>query len=241
MLKNLPPSPAIIEGPLPEAPGLIALNALYFKGLWSRPFVKDLTRLMPFQNAAGIKSQVAMMKARGEMSFRADGRFVAVDLPYRDKRFSMVLVTANDRPARAAEFAKIEGWLDGGGFADADVDLSLPRFTTQDGRDLLPALDDMGLGNGRKSPTAFQKLSPRPLEISTIAQQTFLRLDEEGSEAAAATATSMKLSSVQSDERIMVVDKPFVFALRDRSLGLILLSGYVGRPTTEVALSKKAR
>jgi serine protease inhibitor len=152
----------------------------------------------------------------------------------------MVVVTTRDKPARAREFARVTGWLGGEGFAESEGELALPRFSSSGSDELLGALDALGLRRGRVSPTALQGLSPVPQIITRVVQKTELRVDEAGTEAAAATAVTT-MRSMTVDYVKMVVDKPFVFALRDRSTGLILLSGYVGRPTAEVATAATAR
>jgi serine protease inhibitor len=96
--------PSLLDEP-PADPGLIAVNALYFKGLWSQPFDKKATALQAFTNAIGTKTNVAMMQGERRLPFRAEGRFVAVDIPYKNPRFSLVVVTTQDRPAQAKEFA----------------------------------------------------------------------------------------------------------------------------------------
>jgi serine protease inhibitor len=102
---------------------------------------------------------------------------------------------------------------------------------------MLAALDDMGLRQARASPMAFQRLAAKPLQISQVIQRTHLSIDEAGSEAAAATAVTTRVVSAGPDDRTMVVDKPFVIALRDRSTGLILLCGYIAQPVSQLIAS----
>jgi serpin B len=79
------------------------------------------------------------------------------------------------------------------------------------------------------SPMSFTPLMAVPQVLSRVVQKTYLRVDEEGTEAAATTAITMTRAGVPGRTVKVTVDKPFVFALRDRQSGLILLSGYVGR------------
>jgi serpin B len=103
---------------------------------------------------------------------------------------------------------------------------------------MLAALDEMGLREARASPTALRRLAARPLQISQVIQKTYLSIDEAGSEAAAATAVTTRVVSAGPDDRTMVVDKPFVFALRDRSTGMILLCGYIAEPVSQSVASR---
>jgi serpin B len=96
------------------------------------------------------------------------------------------------------------------------------------GAELLEALDAIGLKAGRSSPTAFAPLSAAPQLLDRIVQQTYLRVDEEGTEAAATTAITTTRAARPSQTVKVVVDKPFIFALRDRRSGLVLMSGYIG-------------
>lgn len=220
--------PKVFDGPQRTA-GLVGVNALYFKGLWKDRFDAKLTQVRPFHLLNGGSSDVPLMTRIGSLQYRQDGRFVAVDLPYRNERFGLVVATTSDRPASAAEFAAVNAWLTGDDFNTGRVDLSLPKFTMREGSDILEALDAAGLKAGRVSPTAFAPLSPVPQSLSQIVQQAYLRVDEEGTEAAATTSITLSRAAAPSRTVPVVVDKPFVFALRDRQSGLILLSGYVGR------------
>ena len=138
----------MFDGPQ-RATGLAGVNALYFKGLWKDRFDAKLTQVRPFHLVGGGSSDVPLMMRIGGYRHREDGRFVAVDLPYRNERFGLVVATTNDRPASAAEFASVGDWLTGEAFVPGRVDLSLPRFTMTEGAEILEALDAAGLKAGR--------------------------------------------------------------------------------------------
>jgi serpin B len=221
--------PAILTEP-PRDGGLVALNALHFKDRWRVPFDASATRPAPFRTLDERTIEVPMMRhGRGKFLFRQDKRFVAIDLPYASAGFSIVIATTRDKPARAREFAHVAAWLGGDGFSESSGELALPRFSLSASAELIGALDALGLRRARTSPTSFRGLSPVPQTITRVVQKTELRVDEAGTEAAAATAV-ITTRSMPTDYVKMVVDKPFVFALRDGRTGLILLAGYVGRP-----------
>ena len=219
--------PQVLDGPQRDG-GLVGINALYFKAQWAAPFDAKLTRPRPFHAVGGGTSQVPLMARNGSYSYREQGRFVAVDMPYRNERFGLVVATTTDAPATAAELAPAAAWLAGDGFELGTVDLALPRFTMREGADLLGPLNALGLKAGH-TPTAFAPLAQVPLEIKKIAQQAYLKLDEEGTEAAATTTVVAGRMAMRTKTLAVTVDKPFLFALRDRQSGLMLLSGYVGR------------
>src|SRR5262249_6132916 len=148
-------------------------------------------------------------------------------LPYATERFQLVVITTTDKPARPAEFARVADWLTGEGFKESQGELSLPRFTLGSSADLLKALDALGLQPARRSSHALSNLSPGPMMIGQVLQRTEIKVDEAGTEAAAASAV-VTSRGVALDYVKMMVDKPFMFALRDAETGLVLLTGYVG-------------
>ncbi|HMK91056.1 MAG TPA: serpin family protein [Methylocystis sp.] len=221
--------PEILSEPLPR-PAFVALNALHFKGKWQTPFDAKLTSPAPFTGADGARADARMMHlAEGRRALRTEDRFVAIDLPFADERFSLVVVTTIDRPARAAEFAGLAEWVAGKGFTLRKGDLALPKFALSGRYDLLPTLDDLGLAKARRSPTALAGFGPGAT-LAGVLQRTAIEVDEEGAEAAAATAVIATRAMRPTEEQPvhMVVDKPFLFALRETESGLILLAGYVG-------------
>ncbi len=102
-----------------------------------------------------------------------------------------------------------------------------PRFGLAERSELLPVLDGLGLEKARRSPTALAGFGKGTL-LTRVIQRASIEVDEEGAEAAAATAVTGMRALERDNALHMVVDKPFVFALRDRATGLILVAGYLG-------------
>jgi serine protease inhibitor len=221
--------PSILDNGASDA-NLVILNALYFKSDWATAFEKSQTRPAPFLELDGKASDVAMMHGKVSAPFRSNAQFAAVDLRYKAGRFALVIATSRNKPASMQDFASISHWLTGENFTETDVDLRMPRFTLKRGAELLPALDAAGLRQVRFSPTAFSPLSPDPIAMSSVVQKVFLAVNEQGTEAAAATALTTRSGMIRMklNEDRLVVDKPFIFALRDKVSGLVLMSGYVG-------------
>jgi serine protease inhibitor len=220
--------PDILGGPVSK-PSFVALNALHFKSRWKTPFDPARTSPVAFTGADGKSGDVAMMRL-GEAvhAFRhGDRSFVAVDLPFADERFSLIVVTTADKPAAAKEFAPVVPWLTGMGFTAHVGDLALPRFSASGRQDLMPALDALGLDKARHATTALQGFASGAT-LSQVVQRAMIEVEEEGAEAAAAVASTRMLGG--DDGIHMVADKPFVYALRDKATGLILIAGYVGHP-----------
>jgi serine protease inhibitor len=225
--------PEILGGPVAKS-SFVAIAALHFKSRWQTPFDPELTASAPFTGADGNRGEVGMMRLRqASRAFRqehyGEHSFVAVDLPFADQRFSLVIVTTTDKPAAAGEFSPVAAWLAGTGFTLHAGDLALPPFSASACEDLMPVLDALGLDRARRAATALQSLASGAT-LSRVVQCVRIEIDEEGAEAAAATAV-MSSRMLRTDDGIhMVVDKPFVYALRDRATGLMLVAGYVGQP-----------
>lgn len=224
----------------PADPGLVAVNALYFKDRWKTAFAPGRTRPAPFTRADGSTVEVPMMAGAIDATpMRSDDTFVAVELGYQSPRFGLVLVTSKEKPLPASGFAPVTDWLSGRDFAAATVELSLPRLALDQRAGLLPALDALGLKEGRASPTALDGFGPGQ-RLSDVIQKSVLKIDETGTEAAAATAVLTVRSALRNQNPRIVFDKPFWFALRDRDTGVVLIAGYVGDPSRAVATAAAA-
>jgi serine protease inhibitor len=230
--------PSIIEK-APREAGLVALNALHFKDRWKDAFDPSLTKPALFRGAVRPPVEVQMMQLEGTLQFRAQGAFVAVELPYANDRFRLVLITTKDKAAHATEFRSVADWLSGDGFAQRPGELAMPRFRVGYSADLLNVLDTLGLRQGRSSPGALAGFSPASMTIAQVLQRTEIGVDEAGTELAAATAVTTT-RAIDGDFVKMTVDKPFVFALRDAATGLVLLTGYVDNPQDAAAAWQSA-
>jgi serpin B len=221
-----------IIGEAPETLGLVAVNALYFKDKWQIPFEPSHTQSAPFQTTSGKAADVQMMHSRvAQFRFRQDDRFIAAELGYAHENFKLIVVTTKSAPGPAQDFAAVAGWLDGKGFEAQKGEIAMPKLTLSASKELLPPLDNFGLAAARSSPNPLEGFSDAPLEIARIFQKIELRVNEEGTEGAAATAVmTTRGIAIEPEHVSMVVDKPFVFALRDEKAGLILFMGYVGAP-----------
>lgn len=223
----------LIPDIIDRTPGasLVAVNGLYFKDRWKTPFDRAETRPAPFRRLAGRPISVSTMHLpQGQYLFRQDARFLGIELPYADERFRMVIVTTRgDRPASPRTFRPAGEWLSGKGFALAQGELALPHFDISQRDDLVRVLDGLGLRQARLAADSLSGFSAEPARVTRVLQRVELRVNEEGTEAAAATTAVAERSFDASYVR-MIVDRPFLFALRDTATGLILVAGYVGQP-----------
>ncbi|NGX95534.1 MAG: hypothetical protein G4V63_09990, partial [Candidatus Afipia apatlaquensis] len=222
--------PAVLSKP-PDDTGLIAINALHFKDRWQIPFDPARTRTASFQKADGNSIDVPMMhSSSGPYLFRQNDEFVAVELSYATDDYKLVIVTTKNAPKHFRAFAPIADWLGGQGFALASGYVAIPKFASSDSADLLATLDSLGLKTARSEPGSLGGLSAEAQKISGIVQKTELRINEEGTVATAATAVVAELMNDRQNYVNLVVDKPFVFAMRDHRTGLVLVTGYIGEP-----------
>ena len=222
--------PVILRRPL-DNPVLAALNALHFKASWQHRFDPALTKAHSFQGVDGTTRDVMLMQLReGTYAFRTDKGFTAVNLPFAGERLSLTLVTTTGKPASASAFGKATSFLDGTRYDVRAGDVALPRLKLSADNDLLPALSGLGLDKaGHDALGGFGK----DIRLSAVFQRIEMVADENGAEAAATTAALAQMPSPpRKPVRLVhvVLDKPFVFALRDRASGLILIAGYVAHP-----------
>ncbi|MBR0749988.1 hypothetical protein JQ582_39370 [Bradyrhizobium japonicum] len=212
------------------APSLVALNAFVFKDCWKTPFDPAKTTNLPFTRADGSKVDRPTMSSNSDLIlYGTSGRFVAVELPYVDEEFALTLVTTQHEPAAISGFKEAGPLLSGVGLAQADASLTLPKFGGATDNELLDVLSSMGMKSALASADQLPGFS-QGLKLGRVRQKTWLAVDEKGTEAAAATAAVATRSAEKPKSVKVDFDKPFVFALRHRSTGAILIAGYVADP-----------
>ncbi|MBY4590534.1 serpin family protein [Rhizobium redzepovicii] len=220
--------PAILDAP--PGGGFVSLGALSFKARWKTSFEKE-SPASPFQRPDGSTISVPMMHLTGDgQKFRFDEKYAAVDLAYAGESYSMVVVAARSgKGVGGADLNALTSWLQGEKFEPAKGEIFLPRFSLSDGRDLMPVLNLMGLAAGEAKDAAFPGFTKENIRLSRVLQKTMIKLDENGTEAAAATAAITERSIDPKLVRV-VADARFAFALRDTRTGLVLAAGLIGDP-----------
>ena len=219
------------EGPT-QSSGMILVNAFAFKDAWQYPFQASDTTDAEFVARTG-KVRVRMMHLEDEaLDAAVQGPFTAVRLPYKESRYSLILVGRSGAPARLEDFGPAAHLLTGDGFTTQPVNVSIPHVRLQGGEDLIDALDSMGLSSARQRPDALRGFSDQPLQIAQVLHRTSIDLDEVGTVATASTTVSAKSGAAPPvpNQLTLIADRPFLFALRDDQAGLCLMMGYVGNP-----------
>jgi serpin B len=223
----------------PEA-RMFLINAVYFKGSWVYEFDEQYTEPETFYLADGTTKQVDMMKQEATLSFFANELFEAVDLSYGGGNFSMVVMLPKDTntPDDIIQQMNDENWSAWiNNFSEANIQLSLPKFKLEYGKRLNDELIGMGMAPAFDPYAAdFSKINPdEPLFIGFVKQKTFIDVNEEGTEAAAVTIVGMFTTSTQDPPvpYFFILNKPFIFAIKERDTGAILFLGKVMEPEYE--------
>jgi serine protease inhibitor len=216
---------------------LFLINAVYFKGKWEAPFEKSLTKPQPFTLADGTKIQHPAMSRSGEYRYYDAPTFQAISLPYGTGRFSMEIFLPKAK-SNLLEFQKqltTKNWQEWSTkFTRKEGLIQLPRFKVEYETSLKSALQNMGMAIAFDSDKAdFRNLSTVKAFIGEVKHKTFVEVNEEGTEAAAATSIEMKVTSASPSEETpfqMIVDRPFFFTISDRQTGTIIFMGAIQNP-----------
>jgi serine protease inhibitor len=223
--------PAILDS-IADAEVMFLVNAIYFKGIWQKQFDKSKTVDAPFRAADGTTSTVKMM-SRGEavgVKYTATPEYSAVDLPYGNTAFTMTVVLPNgDIDAFAESFDQVKWNALVSSLQDSKMPVSLPRFRMKWQRELNDDLQQLGMLLAFTADRAdFTRMSPlgRQLYVTKVLQKTFVDVDEEGTEAAAATSVGIGFTSLPASFR---VDRPFMVVIRERFSGTILFIGKIAK------------
>jgi len=228
-IKNL-----IQKGVLNSMTRLVLTNAIYFKGNWARQFEEDKTKESPFTLISGEEVNVPMMNQTAEFNYMETEDFQGLELPYVDDELSMIILL----PRKADGLGNLEkllpekfsGWL--GELDKRKVIVSVPKFRMTSQFGLADVLRSMGMTDAFSERADFSGMNgKRDLFISAVVHKAYVDVNEEGTEAAAATGVVVGLTSVRP-ERIPVfrADHPFLFLIRDNKSGSILFIGRAMNP-----------
>ena len=220
----------IVPSPIPGAVVMYLINAIYFKAPWTFQFDSSDTRSEPFRLDDGSTRTVPLMTLRRDLPYLENDRFQAVDLPYGGSAFSMSVLLP--RPGMSVDDLAAsldpEQWEDiVSDLRETDLQLFLPRFRLAHERKLNDDLAALGMVDAFDHRADLTRLSPvGGLWISSVKQKSWVDVNEEGTEAAAATAVTV----VESAVPVFRADRPFLFFIRERLSGTILFAGKLASP-----------
>jgi len=214
---------------------LVLSNAIYFKATWLEPFEASLTEEKVFRGLDGEEFMTPMMTLGSNASFlyyRGEG-FQAVDLPYLGGQTSMLVLVPDQGSFNEFEAGLNAVMLDQiiGDLAYSPMYLSFPKFEFETEIGLRQILSEMGMPSAFNDGADFSGMTgTKDLFISDVFHKAFVSVDEEGTEAAAATAVVMSVTSAPENPLRLEVDRPFLFLIRDIQTNSILFMGRVVEP-----------
>lgn len=225
----------IAKGAITDVTRIVLANAIYFNGSWLYTFPESHTSEMPFHLPDNTEVAVDMMQLKGKhLGYTAGEGYQVVTLPYLGTDFSMTLFVPE--PGRFSRFEagfsaiRLEELLNAR--QSTLVDLWLPKFDFETTLDAKAPLVAMGMGEAFGREADFSGLSNSDdLMITDVLQKATITVDENGTEAAAATAVIVGLKSAMPMEGVQLkIDRPFLFIIQHEPTGAILFMGRVIEP-----------
>jgi serine protease inhibitor len=223
----------------PPKPPLVLINAVYFKGAWEHAFSAAQNSPAQFNREKGGVCQVTMMKRGLSAPYLETNDFQAIKLPYAGGRVEMLLILPGKENGLGAVLQRLSNgsWrqtMDQ--FTETPGTISLPRFKATYRDSLVVPLTQLGVKALFEPSTDFAAMfeDNRKFFVSNIIQQTYLRVDETGSEAAAATEVQIEASAIRRPIKKpfnLVFDHPFLFAILDGQSGQLLFAGVLFDPS----------
>ena len=217
---------------------LVLTNAIYFFGAWASQFEEENTADAPFTLLDGSTVTVPMMNQTDFFLYTQNEDFTAVSLPYEGGQAAMLIIM----PAQG-NFADFEGTFDAamleeveGSLKGGEVILTMPRWEHEASFSLPDALIQLGMQDAFDPVSAdftgiVEPLGQPPLFISDVIHKAFIKVDEQGTEAAAATAVIMEVASAPAEEPVEIrLDHPFIYFILDSQTHTILFMGRVLNP-----------
>ncbi len=224
------------EGSLGPDTRLVLTNAIYFKGDWQAPFEKDATHKAPFHVSADKQADAMIMNREGSYRFAKEDGMRVLEMPYRGGELAMVVLLPEkiDGPAdleKSLSAEKLQALT--AGLKSTRVSVAMPKFKMTREFELSKTLAAMGMPLAFSDNADFSGMDGKTdLSISAVIHKAFVAVDEKGTEAAAATAVTIRALSIRrpiEPPEEFHADHPFIFLIRDTHSGSILFLGrYTG-------------
>ena len=227
----------IVDSPINAETIMFLINAIYFKADWASQFDKNRTQSEPFFLSDGSQTTVQMMSHEDEIPIHylhdRDSDIQVVDLPYGGLAYSMTILLPGspqgvDSLVENMTHAQWAGWV--AALDSTSRQISMPKFRLEYELDMNDVLKSLGMSIAFSPDSAdFTNMyAPGNVFISKVKHKTFVEVDEEGTEAAAVTSVEIGLTS--AGPQPIVIDRPFVFAIREKHSGTILFVGKILDP-----------
>jgi serine protease inhibitor len=229
----------IVDPPIDPTTMAFLLNAVYFKGDWTKSFDPSDTYTGPFYLTDGSTQDVRFMMKADTLGYRETAAWQAVELPYGGDAFEMIVAVPKEGRTLDDVAADLGTLLDTGGSHDAVwpeqvVEVHLPRFQLTWERTLNGDLEALGMVDAFSPDSAdftpmYRDARAVQLHIQRVKQKTFLKVDETGTVAAAVTSVEVGITSCCSGPPVVRADRPFFLAIRERLSGTVLFDGFIVR------------
>ena len=211
---------------------LFLMNALYFKGDWKYQFDPQKTGDAPFHLANDAEKTVKMMRVKEKFKVAQQNDYTAVQLPYANGQYNLTLLIPSEQSSvdQVINGLSATAWNNlQATWQEREVNVGLPRFTLDYEIKLNTALKAMGMSQAFTDAAQLGKINPTaPLFVSFVKQNTYLGIDEKGTEAAAVTSIGVGVTSVGLDP--YVCDRPFVLLINEKTSNTILFMGRIMNP-----------
>ncbi len=214
---------------------LVLTNAVYFLGNWKTPFPVDRTQDETFHSPDGTEVKTPTMKLKKRLPYFADENMAMVTLPYHGDEldFLVVLPNAIDGLAKVSaslNASTLQAGIDA--MTNREVDVWLPKLDLSQSINLNATLKEMGLRKIFDEGQAdFSRLTKQPgLFVSSVVHKSYLMVDEQGTEAAAATGITIGVTSMPAPPTMFMADHPFLFLIRQKDTGAIIFMGRFEQP-----------
>lgn len=211
----------------------VLTNTVYFNASWKTKFSKEATRELPFTRRDGSRVTAPLMHAELRIPHARGTNWQAVALPYASDELSLVAVLPDAGAFDAVEKAASASWLDEvrAKLAVTSVALGFPKLDYKAHTSLAQQLQALGMSAPFSNGADFSGITPGRIAIDDVIHEAVIKVTEGGTIAAAATAITIRTTSVIVDQQRITFDRPFLYAIIDQPTGHILFLGRVLDPT----------
>lgn len=230
----------LAKGMVKSSTKLVLVNTIYFKAKWESPFNAAATRKAIFHQSDSVNDSASFMNKAGYYKYYRDSILQALEIPYYNGKISMLILLPN----KVNGISKVENAWDETYYSKiirslsdtSDIRLSVPKFKITLESILNIPLSEMGMPIAFSGNADFSGIASGRLSIGVVIHKAFIDVNEQGTEAAAATAVGIMLTSTgppRTPPIPFIANHPFIFLIKDNATGSILFMGKITDPAKE--------